>query len=1423
MRKRAADRYWNEQIANLKAEVRALKSSAVRVSDLTVTAVDTANSTFTVQVLGPNGVVQDLSGLSSGSQLMPEVGDVAQIATFGAQPVYQPRTIAANAITSREISPNSVSEENLTFSIADIGGTTVYYGPAQPSGAVLIGDLWVQVTDPGPPAQHQTFRWNGTAWQLLADQKVTQALLDAANAQSSADTAAGNAANALVNASSAASAASTAQTTANAKNKSFSQTTAPTTAQGLTVGDEWIDTDDGSKRYYWNGTAWTTTFVGAAAISATARQLGSVATYRQATAPTGTLIVGDLWIDSDDNSLYQYTATGWVASQDTGIQQALTNAATAQTAATTAQASANTKTTTFYQISQPAITGRVVGDMWVDTDDGNKIYTWSGTAWAATLFAAQALNVTARQLGSVTTYRQAAAPTGTLIVGDLWIDTDDNKLYQYTATGWVASQDTGIAQALTNASTAQTTANAKTTTFYQISQPVATGRVIGDMWVDTDDGNKIYTWDGTAWTATLFSAQALNVTARQLGSITTYRQAAAPTGTLVAGDLWIDTDDNKLYQYVTTPTAGWTASQDIGIQQALTNASTAQSTANIKTTTFYQISQPAATGRTAGDLWVDTDDGNKIYTWSGTAWTATLFAAQALNVTARQLGAITIYRQISQPVSAIAGDYWLDSDDGNKPYLYDGTTWTIVQDQQVITALNNAATAQATADTKVRIFPQASAPTGLTAADVGDEWMDTDDSNKIYVWDDTGTVQRTNYFLNPSFEADAAGTVTAPLNWTNSFGGTTGARAVTIVASGATYGTKVARITGATLSTLNTSYIGFSQVIPVVPGDVVTVSAFNLAYTVVSANQRPEFLIEWLNASNAVISSIADTARTNMAAAATRTILTYTTTAAPALTATARITLRRRGMLTTGGTNVANADMSIDAMMLEKNRPTNSPTTYFDGSTGGEARWDTPAAPNSSTSTTWQEGTTGAYAWQPRLIRNNAIQPQSLVASNVVATGTVSAALLEAILVLASVIIAGDPAGTHARMDSTGFRSFRLDPSDGSIDEAVRLGTLGDDILSIINASGRLVGNIDSAGVGNLTNLSTVGDPRFQGTLLSSMINERARGVAWTFDFVNPGATTNEIGLTELDFLSQPGHCYAIFASGLQPDVNGVDFTSCTFRVRMTLDGSIPTITSPTQASTTVHSRFDGAPWEATQGTIIGLHREGNPTSRTVRLLLTLNNGVGAASTALNTDNTFNPRAFFVVDLGVTTGDMGQPNTGGGALVGGGSTVPPAVRRDGETVFLASWVQNFGASGAMSFAECYQGFEASNGNMTSLIGFPDMTASLAGATIRYCKVWVYFQHWWFMDFGIPRIGTHWNLNNPGSLINLHNNQFDGPALGRGAGAWIDCPIQWGIDAQAGNVRGIQLGPGPTTDQHYYGYATGPAQVNPPSIAIGWTR
>ena len=113
------------------------------------------------------------------------------------------------------------------------------------------------------------------------------------------------------------SALATVEAAVNGKNKIYRQSTAP--SGSLVVGDIWFDTSNGNRQYYWNGSAWVDvqdTAIAAAAAAATAAQStadGKNKVYRQGTTPTGTFAVGDLWFNtSSDNAISRWDGSSWV-------------------------------------------------------------------------------------------------------------------------------------------------------------------------------------------------------------------------------------------------------------------------------------------------------------------------------------------------------------------------------------------------------------------------------------------------------------------------------------------------------------------------------------------------------------------------------------------------------------------------------------------------------------------------------------------------------------------------------------------------------------------------------------------------------------------------------------------------------------------------------------------------------------------------------------------------------------------------------------------------------------------------------------------------------------------------------------------------------------------------------------------------------
>ena len=104
---------------------------------------------------------------------------------------------------------------------------------------------------------------------------------------------------------------------------------------------------------------------------------------------------------------------------------------------------------------------------------------------------------------------------------------------------------------------------------------------------------------------------------------------------------------------------------------------------------------------------------------------ASLAAAIAAAEAALADGAIETFFQASPPDVAASniGDLWFDTDDSNKLYRRGTVGWELATDSRIANAVSAAATAQATADGKIKTYvSEAETPTG---ASVGDLWYKT--------------------------------------------------------------------------------------------------------------------------------------------------------------------------------------------------------------------------------------------------------------------------------------------------------------------------------------------------------------------------------------------------------------------------------------------------------------------------------------------------------------------------------------------------------------------------------------------------------------------------------------------------------------------------------------------------------------------------
>lgn len=105
-----------------------------------------------------------------------------------------------------------------------------------------------------------------------------------------------------------------------------------------------------------------------------------------------------------------------------------------------------------------------------------------------------------------------------------------------------------------------------------------------------------------------------------------------------------------------------------------------------------------------------------------------------IDFTHRDIGGITTTVSATSPTDAVLGDLWIDADDNNTLYRWNGTDWVSVRDAGILDAIDLANDAHATADGKstvIRATSVASSPGNYKA---GDLWFRYSGSNVIGMW-----------------------------------------------------------------------------------------------------------------------------------------------------------------------------------------------------------------------------------------------------------------------------------------------------------------------------------------------------------------------------------------------------------------------------------------------------------------------------------------------------------------------------------------------------------------------------------------------------------------------------------------------------------------------------------------------------------------
>ena len=335
---------------------------------------------------------------------------------------------------------------------------------------------------------------------------------------------------------------------------------------------------------------------------------------------TGTLeIAGEINITSGNAATQDYvtgsidTVSGSIATGISASNAALSasissSTATLQDGLDSANNVIAGKAAIFRQNDAPSTSGRTVGDMWIDSNDGNKVYVWNGTQWAetpdGTYDQTVLINSTSASLSSSVALDIFTDQTGRLVgtpsTSSAGLYLGDSALGFYSASEWRT---------------------------YMADN--------GNFYLTGSDGNFL-TWDG----GQLSIKGSINITGGNAATSTDVSNAQAAanafasasaenavlsgsaaadsaySASVTASQEYSDTISGSIATDISQSAVNTSASF---ATQAQTNAAFSLVQAGLNSI-FRQNEPPTTESRHQGDMWIDQNDGERLYIFSGSEW-----------------------------------------------------------------------------------------------------------------------------------------------------------------------------------------------------------------------------------------------------------------------------------------------------------------------------------------------------------------------------------------------------------------------------------------------------------------------------------------------------------------------------------------------------------------------------------------------------------------------------------------------------------------------------------------------------------------------------------------------------------------------------------------------------------------------------------
>lgn len=201
-------------------------------------------------------------------------------------------------------------------------------------------------------------------------------------------------------------------------------------------------------------------------------------------------------IDLSSNTSIKITAANQITADALNGINLSSNNTVISVAENQAKIAAATKSKVYYQDAQPTGSSFNSGDIWIDTDNNNKLYLWNGSTWV--LKRDTSLDYLIDVANGKTTVYYSTTQPASASTGDIWYDTSNNLIKRFVGSNWIDITSNALKQALDAAGDAQSTANSKIKTYAQNSAPTSDLKS-GDLWIETDNNNKLYRYNGSQW------------------------------------------------------------------------------------------------------------------------------------------------------------------------------------------------------------------------------------------------------------------------------------------------------------------------------------------------------------------------------------------------------------------------------------------------------------------------------------------------------------------------------------------------------------------------------------------------------------------------------------------------------------------------------------------------------------------------------------------------------------------------------------------------------------------------------------------------------------------------------------------------------------------------------------------------------------